>query len=229
MSSEKLDNPVWHSLDETHAQFVMNFGSLKCYQPDVCPFGGYQDDDNISKYISGYAKQIDNFFIVGKQPSIPENVILKKELVCLQMIISDKIRFEISEDIVRLNGDYDNELFNLVNLVQPGYFRSKTIMLGDYFGIFKDGKLVAVAGERMKTNDFTEVSAIVTHPEYTGRGYAKQLTAFTVNQIFDKNKIPYLHVAETNLSAIALYEKLGFNTRRKISFWNYSVEPSGRK
>ena len=88
------------------------------------------------------------------------------------------------------------------------------------FGIFKYGHLVAAAGERMKMNDYTEVSAIVTHPDYTGLGYAKQLIAHTVNNIFDQDKIPYLHVVDSNAGAIKLYEKLGFSTRRNISFWN---------
>ncbi len=79
---------------------------------------------------------------------------------------------------------------------------------------------MAVAGERMKMNSYTEVSAVVTHPEHTGKGYAKQLIAFTTNRIFRENKTPYLHVADTNTSAVTLYEKLGFITRRKISFWN---------
>jgi len=72
----------------------------------------------------------------------------------------------------------------------------------------------------MKMNDFTEVSAIVTHPDHSGRGFARQLTAHTVNRILDQNKIPFLHVAESNTHAIKLYEMLGFKTRRKISFWN---------
>ena len=104
--------------------------------------------------------------------------------------------------------------------MQPGYFKSKTALLGNYFGIFKNGELVAVTGERMTMNDFIEVSAIVTHPNHTGQGYAKQLIAHTVNNILDQNKTPYLHVVEDNIVAIKLYEKLGFKTRRKISFWN---------
>jgi predicted GNAT family acetyltransferase len=72
----------------------------------------------------------------------------------------------------------------------------------------------------MKMNDFTEVSAIITHPDHTGKGYAKQLITYVVNAIFDENKIPYLHVVESNIGAIKLYEKLGFVTRRKMSLWN---------
>ena len=107
-----------------------------------------------------------------------------------------------------------------MNLVQPGYFKTKTPLLGNYFGIFKDNQLVAITGERMKMNDFTEVSAIVTHPDHTGKGYAKQLITHVVNAVFEENKTPFLHVLESNIGAIKLYEKLGFVTRRKMSLWN---------
>ncbi|HMG16295.1 MAG TPA: GNAT family N-acetyltransferase [Saprospiraceae bacterium] len=69
-------------------------------------------------------------------------------------------------------------------------------------------------------NDYTEVSALVTHPDHLGKSYAKQLIAHTTNKIFHENKTPYLHVAEMNTAAIKLYEKLGFWIRREISFWN---------
>jgi predicted GNAT family acetyltransferase len=89
----------------------------------------------------------------------------------------------------------------------------------DYFGIFQNDKLVAVTGERMKMFGFTEISAVVTHHDFTGKGFAKQLVAYTANKSFENNIILYLHVAETNSNAIKLYEKLGFVTRRKINFW----------
>lgn len=72
----------------------------------------------------------------------------------------------------------------------------------------------------MKMNNYIEVSAVITHPLHAGNGYAKQLVAHTVNNIFNRNKTPSLHVSETNTGAIKLYKKLGFVTRRKISFWN---------
>jgi GNAT superfamily N-acetyltransferase len=219
-NGKQLDNPVWHSLSESHQHVAVDYTNIKFYHPDYCPFGGFVKNENLSKPISDYSEMVDNFFIVGDKPEFPNQLTLKKELVCLQMVINDRIDLEIKEQIIKLAGEHTDALFQLVNLVQPGYFKRKTGLLGDYFGIFKNGELVAVTGERMKMNDFIEVSAIVTHPDHTGQGYAKQLTAHTVNKIFSQNKLPYLHVVENNIGAIKLYEKLGFATRRKISFWN---------
>jgi predicted GNAT family acetyltransferase len=135
--------------------------------------------------------------------------------------LEKKINIESHEQVIQLESkDQKYDLLNLVNLVQPGYFKNRTVDLGKYFGIYKDNKLLAVTGERMKMNEFTEISAVVTHPEHTGNGYAKQLIKYATDQVFNENKIPYLHVAESNIGAIKLYEKLGFTTRRKISFWN---------
>ena len=220
----KLDNPVWHSLNETQRNYALDFNDLKCYKPDYCPFCGYVNGNAIADDIDAYAKLIDNFYIVGERPVFSQRLILKKELVCLQMVIGNRIDISSQEEIVYLNNGFASELLELVNLVQPGYFKSKTIMLGNYYGIFKNNRLVSVTGERMQMNGFTEVSAIVTHPDYTGKGYAKQLIAHAVNRIFDTGKIPFLHVAETNTGAIHLYEKLGFAERRKISFWNLSAK-----
>jgi predicted GNAT family acetyltransferase len=219
-AGNKLDNPVWYSLSESHQKFSVDYNDIKFYHPDYCAFGGFENIENISKHIDEYSALADNFFVVGAKPQLSARLTLKKELVCLQMIINDKIDTEINENITVLTNDHADVLFQLVNLVQPGYFKRKTALLGNYSGLFKNGQLVSVTGERMKMNGFVEVSAVVTHPNHTGKGYAKQLIAHTVNNIFNQNKTPYLHVAETNTGAIELYEKLGFTKRRKMSFWN---------
>ena len=216
----KLDNPVWYSLKEAHQDFSITYGSLKCYQPDVCPFGGYEGGSNISDQVDAYSALIENFYIVGEKPAFSSRLKLNKDLVCLQMIIDDIVDLDVLEDIIPLSNHRD-ALFDLVNSVQPGYFKRRTGLLGNYYGIFKNNELVAVTGERMKMDGFTEISAVVTHPKHVGNGYAKQLVAFTVGKIFEHGAVPFLHVAETNVSAIGLYEGLGFRTRRKISFWNF--------
>ncbi len=217
---KKLDNPVWFSLSETHQSFAVDYGSVKFYYPDYCPFGGFEKGNATGKSIDEYSEMVDSFFIVGEKPELSNLLQLNKELVCLQMIVYNPIDIAINDQIIKLTDEHIDVLYELVNLVQPGYFKKKTALLGNYYGIFKNGELVAVTGERMQMNDFIEVSAVVTHPNHTGKGYAKQLVVHTVNEIFKQNKIPYLHVIEDNVGAIQLYEKLGFTIRRKISFWN---------
>lgn len=218
----KLDNPVWNSLSESHQKFALEYDGTKFYDPDYCPFGGYLELENTPESADKYASLCENFFIVGEKPKILDTLKIAKELICLQMIVREKVQITFDNEIIKLTEEHKEELFELVNLVQPGYFKANTFLLGNYYGIFSNKKLVSIAGERMKMNNFTEVSAIITHPDHTGKGYAKQLTSHVVNNIFDEGKIPFLHVVETNLGAIKLYEKLGFVTRRKMSFWNIS-------
>ena len=220
----KLNNPVWHSLSESHQKFSVDYGGIKFYNPDYCAFGGIENAKNIARHLEEYSTMVDEFFIVGEQPLLSTKLWFKKELICLQMVIEKKIDLQITENITLLTNEHSAELFKLINLVQPGYFKIETPLLGNYFGIFKNNQLIAVTGERMKMDDFIELSAIVTHPNHTGQGYAKQLITHAANNIFDQNKTPYLHVAETNTGAVALYKRLGFTTRRNISFWNISNE-----
>jgi len=222
---EKLDNPVWYSLSETHKDISINYHKVKFYDPVYCPFGGFIENNNVASQIDEYSKLINHFFVVGEKPLFSGKILLKNELVCLQMILEKRIEINIGEKIIELDDTLAEALSSLVNEVQPGYFKKKTNLMGNYFGVIKEGKLVAVTGERMKMKGFTEVSAVVTHPFYTGKGFAKQLVAHTANKIFDENKTPYLHVAETNFDAIRLYEKLGFKTRRKMSFWDLEIRP----
>jgi len=223
IQENKLDNPVWNSLSETHREFVLDYANTKFYHPDYCPFGGFINSQSTLEASNQYSVATDNFFIVGEKPEISNSLKIVKELVCLQMIIYNKIELSITDTIIKLTEEHNDKLVHLVNLVQPGYFKNKTASLGNYYGIFKEDQLVAITGERMKMNDFTEVSAIITHPDHTGKGYAQQLITHCVNSIFSESKTPYLHVVESNMGAIALYEKLGFVTRRKMSFWNIST------
>jgi ribosomal protein S18 acetylase RimI-like enzyme len=219
-NENKLDNPIWYSLSETHKNFAIDYGTIKFYHPDYCPFGGFKEVENTANLIEEYAKLSNNFFIFGEKPNIPKDLVLKNELVCLQMIIYDKIEHKIDEKIVELDESHLEDLLGLVKIVYPEYFKKKTAKLGKYYGIFKNDQLVAVTGERMRMNDFIEVSAVITHPDHIGKGYAKQLITQTVNAIIDTKNIPFLHVSEANFGAIKLYEKLGFQTRKKISIWN---------
>lgn len=217
---KKLDNPVWHSLSESHKKHSFQFGEMKFYNPDYCSFGGFIEVGKTATAMADYSKLSSGFFIFGEKPILHNNLKLNNELICLQMIINSKIKENFQDEIIKLNKAHLKDLLGLVKLVYPEYFKQKTASLGDYFGIYKNNQLVALAGERMRMDGFIEVSAVITHPNYTGKGCAQQLVTHLVNAIFDKNCTPFLHVSESNFGAIKLYEKLGFRTRRKISIWN---------
>lgn len=222
MEINKLDNPAWYSLSETHNDFAVEYDNIKFYNPDHCPFGGALHNNGTESGIVVYAFLTEQFFVIGDRPGISDKLKIESELICNQMVLDKRIAIDIVENIIELDTkDQRDDLLKLVNLVQPGYFKNKTADLGSYYGIYKNDQLIAVTGERMKMDDYTELSAIVTHPEHTGKGYAKQLIVHASNKIFDESKIPYLHVADTNFNAIRLYEKLAFVTRKKISFWKF--------
>lgn len=217
-----LDNPVWFALTEMHDKHCIDYGNVKFYKTDFTPFGAFIENADTTDAIKKHSKIIKDFFIVGNKPKMPSALKPPIKYVGLQMILYNKIDYPITEDIVELNETHYQDLINLVKLAYPEYFKAKTNTLGRYFGIYKNKKLVAITGERMQTNHFTEISAVITHPDYLGNGYAKQLITHTSNKIFEKNKKPFLHVDETNLGPINLYKKLGFVIRRKLAFWKIS-------
>jgi ribosomal protein S18 acetylase RimI-like enzyme len=76
------------------------------------------------------------------------------------------------------------EMLELTAASEPGPFLPQTIQMGSYFGIRAgDGRLVAIAGERLRSTAFAEISAVCTHPEFRGHGYARDLTTFLAAQI----------------------------------------------
>lgn len=222
---KKLDNPVWFSLQETHQDFALIYNDIRFYDPIYCPFGaGLQTANKISDSMKQYGKLCDDFYVVGGDtPQIPESLRIKNELICQQMVLYQGIEIDIVEEIIPLKSQHYPDLVGLVNLVQPGYFKENTPRLGNYYGIFKDGVLAAVTGERMNMKSYTEISAVVTHPLHTRNGYAKQLIAHASQEIFKRNKTPFLHVADSNRSAIKLYERLGFVHRRNMHFWHIGL------
>ncbi len=217
-----LDNPVWYALTEQHDAHCIDYGAVKFYKTDFTPFGATQNPEETASAIEQHSRLLKDFFIVGNKPTMPASFKPPIKYVGLQMINYSKLNYPITETIIELNEAHYQDLIALTKLVYPEFFKAKTNTLGRYYGIYKNEKLVAITGERMQTNNFIEISAVITHPDFLGHGYAKQLITHTANKIFEKNKIPFLHVDETNLGPINLYKKLGFVTRRKIEYWKIS-------
>jgi len=217
----QLKNPVWYSLNETHKKFLVEYNGVQFYNPEVCAFGAFTDETKTALASNMYIKATDKFFYVSEQqtPIIDDsNVLLEKKIEGCQMVLNKLNDVEITEEIVLLDKSYMDEIYNLVWLVMPGYYKKRTFEMGKYFGIFKNGKLVSLAGQRMQTNLFIEISAVVTHPDYVKQGLAKQLIAHNTKEILKVNKTPILHTNKGNF-AIGLYEKLGYQLTRDMNWW----------
>lgn len=105
----------------------------------------------------------------------------------------------------------------LVQLTDPGPFGPRTIELGDFYGIRDEGRLVAMAGERIHPGSYAEVSAVCTHPDYRGRGYAAALVTQVAQGMVARGDVPMLHVRIDN-PAVRVYEQVGFTTERHLEF-----------
>ena len=106
------------------------------------------------------------------------------------------------------------EMVALADLTKPGPFRDRTMELGAFFGIFEAGRLVAMAGQRLHLPHHVEVSAVCTHPDARGRGYARLLIAKVMEEIRQRGKVPFLHSLAENEAAVRVYRSLGFRERR---------------
>ena len=217
----KLDDPVLNSLNELDRSFSMENDELKFYNPEYCPFASLIQNNENKKVALEASNCLDNFYVFGEKPLIGNGLIIGSNLRSHQMLLNERIDLSIENTIIELKSKKQKaELLSLVNSILPTLFKNKSADLGKFYGIYREGQLISVIGERMKMNEYTEISSVVTHSDHTRMGYAKQLLKFLTDKIFDDFKIPYLHVVETNLSAIKLYEKLGFTTRRKLDCWN---------
>ncbi len=224
MSGHPLDSPVWNALGQIHERYGIDYGDARFYKMPFATFGAIEDENIGHMSLIEYAKVTNPLIIVGILPaSLPNNWKVLNAAHCAQMICDELLPYEVIEEIVSLDHSHKDELFALIDLVQPGYFFSETQSLGQYFGIFKDGKLVAAAGERLKLHQYTEVSGVVTHPDYTKQGYATQLVHHVTNHILLEGKLPFLHVLETNSKAIAIYHKLGYHTRRQMIWYKLGI------
>jgi GNAT superfamily N-acetyltransferase len=219
LPDHKLDNPAWYSLTETHRHFAIGNNEIKRYLKNIVSFAAYHSGKkDILNQLDQWIDPGESFFLIGDIPALPPNYTSESSLPCVQMICTAKIKITETDIIEQLGEADDEQMTALINLVQPGYYKPGTRLMGDYSGIRHNGQLVAMTGERMRMEGFTEISAVVTHPDFTGRKYAQQLVAHATNKNLAAGITPYLHTAETNERAIKIYEHLGFVQRRIIAF-----------
>jgi ribosomal protein S18 acetylase RimI-like enzyme len=214
-----LDNPIWNSLSTLHAHFAEGDELAKRYPAEVTLLAG-MGEPTAAAYAS-LAKTLQRAgaaLFLDQPPQIPAGWITVHASPLVQMVCEKPNLAQDGYPAEKLTPADVPEMLALAELTKPGPFGTRTRELGVYLGIRKAKRLVAMAGERLHLPGHTEVSAVCTHPEFQGRGYARELMSILMRKIIQRGETPILHVRQENVWAIQLYEKLGFRTRRLIHF-----------
>lgn len=212
-----LDNPMWTSLTGPHARFAERHGRILRYPVDVAPFLGIPDDpdDQVWRDIAALAGP--GAIVPVSGTDLPPGWEIVDKLAGVQLVDAGVAAAEDPEAI-RLGPADVPEMLALVERTKPGPFRPRTIELGTYLGIRRQGTLVAMAGERLHPPGWTEISAVCTDASYRGQGLATRLVRAVAAGIRARNETPLLHAAASNTTAIRLYESLGFVLRQRTEF-----------
>jgi ribosomal protein S18 acetylase RimI-like enzyme len=214
-----LDNPFWTCLATRHSHLAQGGALARRYLPEISVLAGVAgtSPEHVAALTSICGAGDDVALVAAQLPELPGSweSLYASELT--QMLRTERSPLPEGEAEVTTLGPSDvPEMQALVELTHPGPFRARTIELGIYIGIRARGRLVAMAGERTWIGDFREVSAVCTHPEAQGRGYARMLIGRIVNRMLRAGQTPFLHAEINNEGAIELYRRLGFVQRTRL-------------
>lgn len=214
-----LDNAVWHTLTGPNAWAAQAHGDALRFDPTVSVFTAVDrftpqawDDTRQLVGAGGIA-----VFFRAEIPPAPDGWTLLSGNPGFQMVRTARVVPRSDAPWRELTADDVPAMIALTALTKPGPFEPRTIELGRYVGVFERDQLVAMAGERFQLDEWTEVSAVCTHPDHRGKGLAEQLSDVVAAGISERGRTPILHVAGTNHNAKRVYERLGFEVRREIT------------
>ncbi|WP_285057694.1 GNAT family N-acetyltransferase [Pedobacter ginsengisoli] len=224
-----LDNPIWFSLLSRHAELGEGTDGVKLFHPEVAPFAGLRENTPESFQILFDLADPERVIVLfSPEPELdPSPWTISVKVPGNQMVFrADTPKAENHDDLQSLTEDHIQEMLALTQLAQPGPFLKRTIEFGNYRGIFEQGKLVAMAGHRLQSDGFTEISAVCTHPGHSGKGHGRKLLEDQVRIIRKNGNTPYLHVRSDNVRAIQLYQWMGFMSRTDMYFYILKKESS---
>lgn len=216
-----LDNPFWSALATRHRGVAVRHGDVARYPAEYAPFLGVADSGvEVAAAFDSLVAPGETVLLLGVVPErLPPGWQLAPFADLAQMACDAPIEVADGPEVIELSEAHRADVLALTALVYPHYFRPRTMELGRYFGIYREGRLAAMIGERLGTDGHQEMSAICTHPDFNGLGYARRLTALLTNDTLRQGRLPFLHVSHENVRAKRMYEQLGYRLRRDIPFW----------
>jgi ribosomal protein S18 acetylase RimI-like enzyme len=218
-TDDVLDNVVWGALDGPQSRFATVKGKAARFDPDVSLFAGLADhtDPDAWRDLADLAGPGADVLLAGPPMTPPPGWETTLVLPGVQLIGAGLVGEPDPESLVLGPADLP-EILDLVERTKPGPFRERTMELGSYLGIRREGRLIALAGERLRVPGWTEISAVCTDPAFRGQGLAARLIKAVTAGLRDRGDRPFLHAAADNTGAIRLYQHLGFAVRTPVTF-----------
>jgi ribosomal protein S18 acetylase RimI-like enzyme len=221
-----LDNPAWHALAGPHQRFAVpsEHGTPRAYRYrlDVSPFAAVSDAGDPDAW-----QQLKELCGPGGRAALEAQDMIAApggwemaNLFSLAQMIAPARGFSADaspEPVVALGKENADEMLALAELTRPGPFLPSTVELGGYLGVRREGRLVAMAGRRLRLPGWIEISAVCTHPDHRGQGLSRLLMAAVDAAIRAEGQRAFLHVLHENTGAIGLYRRLGFTTRADMT------------
>jgi len=226
MDQHPLDNPVWNALGGRDVPFGVAAGPFRRYHPEIARFVAAEGPEELAHLADALPIGAEAVLITTGAIATPPGFNLVASRPLYHMVAVRAQLQPVTARLVPLTAAHVAEMMALVDLTKPGPFFRRTIEFGGYLGIFDGDRLVAMAGERKHVEQFSEVSAVCTHPDYRGRRYARQLVSAVAGGIVGRGEIPFLTTFTDNVTAIRTYEALGFEIRRPmhVTFVKRSAE-----
>ena len=217
-SIDPLDYPVWTALTTRQATLAEGGALARRYPVAVAPFAALADMSAESFAALGALMSGSDIAVLFT----PDTVVVPDAFKVLLAETGEQMMGTPADapargvEIVRLGVDDVPAMMELTALTKPGPFGLRTYELGTFLGIRVEGQLAAMAGERMKPGQYTEITAVCVHPSHRGKGFGQMLLSAVSRQIVARGEIPFLHVFSNNASAIALYRRQGMEIRRRL-------------
>lgn len=214
-----LDRPVWSALTTAHRALAEGTAQARRYPAAIAPFAAVSDEsDTAWSELADLAKNDVVAIVTPAPPGDLHGLEARFRASVRQMVAAEAVD-PVGDAAVEMLDQRDiPAMLELTALTKPGPFLARTHELGRYIGIRDGQRLAAMAGERMRLDGFTEISAVCVHPDYRGRSYAQRLVLTLMAAIRGRGETPFLHVIDDNHAAIALYERLGFVSRTTLCF-----------
>jgi ribosomal protein S18 acetylase RimI-like enzyme len=221
LPEELFVDPVWHALNTQHRHLALVEGDARRYPADVAPFAALAKPTESALWeLHSLLAPDASVWLTGT--SYPEVPGLRNEgaLECAQMVLTTELAEKpAAVELERLTAADSAAMVALTDIAFPGFFRSRTHLMGAYYGVRMGGgaPLMAMAGERLVLDGYTEVSGVCTHPEHRGKGLAAHLIARVAKDHREQGVVSFLHVSTANTHAMDLYRRLGFVEIRRIT------------